>query len=91
VRGQLETEAVYAGYLSRQAADIRGFRREEALALDDGVDYAAIGGLSAELRDKLEAARPASLGAASRVQGMTPAALAAILAHVRKAQRRSAA
>jgi tRNA uridine 5-carboxymethylaminomethyl modification enzyme len=82
VREQIETEARYAGYLRRQDADIRGFRREEGLLLD-GVDFARIGGLTAELREKLTRQQPASLGAASRIQGMTPAALAAVLAHVR--------
>ena len=83
VREQVESEARYAGYLPRQAADIRRFRREEALRLD-GVDFQEIGGLSAEAREALIRHRPASLGAASRVQGMTPATLASILAHMRK-------
>lgn len=82
VRQQLETEARYAGYLRRQEAEIRGFRREEGLLLD-GADYDMIGGLTAELREKLTRQRPGSLGAASRIQGMTPAALAALLAHLR--------
>ena len=83
VREQVETEARYAGYLRRQEAEIRGFRREENLLLE-GVDFARIGGLTVELREKLTRQRPASLGAASRIQGMTPAALGALLAHVRK-------
>jgi len=80
---QMETEARYAGYLRRQDADIRAFRREEAVPLGD-VRFEDIGGLSTELRDKLMRARPASLGAAARIQGMTPAALAAIAAHLRR-------
>ncbi len=80
---QLQTEVRYDGYLSRQEADIRAFQREETMALRD-VAYDRIGGLSAELTAKLAQLRPASLGAASRIQGMTPAALAAIAAHVRK-------
>ncbi len=79
---QLQTEGRYAGYLPRQQADIRAFRKEEAVGLSN-VSFGAIGGLSRELRDKLIAARPASLGAASRIEGMTPAALAAVAAHVR--------
>jgi tRNA uridine 5-carboxymethylaminomethyl modification enzyme len=79
----LRTEARYGGYLQRQQADIRGFRREEGVSLED-VSFAQIGGLSAELLDKLNRTRPASLGAASRIQGMTPSALAAIAAHLRK-------
>ena len=82
-RLEVATEALYAGYLRRQEAEIRAFRREEMAALAPELDYAAIGGLSAELREKLNSVRPASLGAASRIQGMTPAALAALLAHVR--------
>ena len=80
---QLQTEGRYAGYLPRQQADIRTFRKEEAVALT-GVPFGEVGGLSRELRDKLTAAQPVSLGAASRIEGMTPAALAAVAAHVRK-------
>ena len=84
VRAHLAVEALYAGYLPRQEADIRAFRREDAVPLGVDVDYAQIGGLSAEMREKLQAARPASLGAAARLQGMTPAALAALMAHLRQ-------
>jgi tRNA uridine 5-carboxymethylaminomethyl modification enzyme len=80
---QIRADAHYDGYLQRQHADIRNFRREEALDLG-GLDYADIAGLSTELRQKLSAQRPESLGAASRIQGMTPAALATILASARK-------
>lgn len=83
VRTELETEALYAGYLRRQDADIRELRREEATSLAEA-DYDRIGGLSAELRHRLIERRPATLAQASRLEGMTPAALAAILAHVRK-------
>ncbi len=81
---QMETEARYAGYLARQEADIRAFRRDEALALPVELDFGRIGGLTTELREKLAAARPATLGAASRIPGMTPAALTALLPHVRR-------
>ena len=80
---QVETEARYAGYLRRQDADIRAFRREESVPLDDVV-FEEIGGLSTEVRDKLNRHRPASLGAASRIQGMTPAALTSIAAYLRR-------
>ena len=80
---QLRAEVRYDGYLSRQQADIRSFQRDEGIVLE-GVAFAAIGGLSAEITAKLSQAQPGSLGAASRIQGMTPAALAAIAAHVRK-------
>jgi tRNA uridine 5-carboxymethylaminomethyl modification enzyme len=88
VLSQLQTAVRYDGYLPRQQADIRAFQREEAAALD-GISFTDIGGLSAELIAKLARSQPESLGAASRIQGMTPAALAAIAAHVRK--RRGAA
>jgi tRNA uridine 5-carboxymethylaminomethyl modification enzyme len=80
---QMRAEAVYGGYLHRQQAEIRGFAREEAVSLD-GVAFEQIGGLSAEIRDKLTSVRPASFGAAARIQGMTPAALAALAAFLRK-------
>jgi len=88
VLDQLRADAHYDGYLQRQNADIRGFRREEALSLD-GMDYGEIGGLSTELRQKLTVQRPDSLGAAARIQGMTPAALGSILANARKCVARS--
>jgi tRNA uridine 5-carboxymethylaminomethyl modification enzyme len=81
---QLEIDGRYRGYLERQEAEIRAFRRDEQLALPRDLDYGAIGSLSAEVRLKLSAARPATLGAASRVSGVTPAALVALLRHVRR-------
>ena len=81
---QLEIDARYAGYLDRQAADIAAFRRDEALALPQGLDYDRIGGLSNEVRARLTAARPATLGQAARMEGVTPGALTALLAHVRR-------
>jgi tRNA uridine 5-carboxymethylaminomethyl modification enzyme len=81
---QLETDARYAGYLDRQDADIRAFRRDEGLILPGDLDYGAIGSLSAEIRAKLEAARPRTLGAAGRISGMTPAALTALLGYVKR-------
>jgi tRNA uridine 5-carboxymethylaminomethyl modification enzyme len=79
---QLEVDARYAGYLERQERDIASFRRDEALLLPSDLDYAAVGSLSREICDKLTAARPATLGAAARVSGVTPAALVALLKHV---------
>ena len=81
---QLEIDARYAGYLDRQARDIAAFRRDEALVLPDTLDYAAIGSLSAEIRGKLAAARPATVGAAARISGVTPAALVALLQYVKR-------
>jgi tRNA uridine 5-carboxymethylaminomethyl modification enzyme len=84
IGAQLEIDGRYAGYLDRQAADIRALRKDEALALPVDVDYATIGGLSTELRDKLTRIRPESLAAAGRIPGMTPAALTALLGHVKR-------
>jgi tRNA uridine 5-carboxymethylaminomethyl modification enzyme len=89
VLDQLQTEGRYDGYLPRQQADIRAVQREEQVDLAD-VAFEQIGGLSSEMRTKLAMARPDSLGAASRIQGMTPAALAAITAYVRKRREASA-
>jgi tRNA uridine 5-carboxymethylaminomethyl modification enzyme len=83
---QIEIDALYAGYLDRQAADAEAFRREEALVLPVDLDYAAVGGLSHECREKLTAARPATLGQAGRIEGVTPGALTALLSHVRRAR-----
>jgi tRNA uridine 5-carboxymethylaminomethyl modification enzyme len=84
VREQVEIDAAYAGYLDRQAADVEAFRRDEALRLPADLDYAAIGGLSNEVRSKLTAVRPLTLGQAARIEGVTPGALTALLAHVRR-------
>ena len=81
---QLETDAKYAVYLERQGADIERFRREEAMGLPGGIDYAVIPGLSNELRQKLVAVRPSTLGQANRIDGMTPAALALVALHARR-------
>lgn len=84
---QVAHDSLYAGYLDRQQADIAAFRKDEALALPDTLDYAEIGGLSNEMREKLGAARPTTLGAASRIPGVTPAALTALLRHVRRGDK----
>jgi tRNA uridine 5-carboxymethylaminomethyl modification enzyme len=81
---QVEIDARYAGYLDRQARDIAAFRRDEALILPETLDYIAIGSLSTEIRSKLDAARPATLGAAARISGVTPAALVALLQYVKR-------
>jgi len=83
----LTIDATYAGYLERQARDIEAFRRDEGLRIPEKLDYAAIGGLSNEVRSKLIAARPATLGQASRIEGVTPGALMAVLAHIKKATK----
>ena len=81
---QLRVEAQYAGYLDRQSAEISGFRKEEGVPLGVAVDYARIGGLSGELRQKLSHSRPETLGMAARIEGMTPAAMAALFAFARR-------
>ncbi len=82
---ELLTDARYAPYLARQADDVAAFRRDEALKLPHDLDFGAVQGLSNEARAALAAARPATLGAAGRLQGMTPGALTGLLAHVRRA------
>ena len=88
---QLEIEARYAGYLERQEADIQAFRKDEALELPPDLDYAAVGSLSTEIRSKLQETKPATLGAAARISGVTPAALIALLKYVRRRESRAAA
>ncbi len=82
---QLEIEALYEGYLKRQSIEMASLRRHDGLNLAF-VNFAAIGGLSAELRDKLTSAAPRTFGEASRLRGMTPAALVAVLAHARQSR-----
>jgi tRNA uridine 5-carboxymethylaminomethyl modification enzyme len=81
---QIEIEARYEKYLERQAADIDAFKRDEALLLPAGLNYGDIGGLSTEARNKLAKFAPSTLGAASRISGVTPAAITALLRHVRR-------
>jgi tRNA uridine 5-carboxymethylaminomethyl modification enzyme len=80
----LEIDARYAGYLRRQEGEIEAFRREEAFEIPRSLDYDRIGGLSTEVREKLKKAEPMTLGQAGRIPGVTPAAVIAILAHVRR-------
>ncbi|HSI41266.1 MAG TPA: tRNA uridine-5-carboxymethylaminomethyl(34) synthesis enzyme MnmG [Xanthobacteraceae bacterium] len=83
---QVETDARYAVYLDRQQADIAAFRRDEQAALPEGLGYGAMAGLSNEIKAKLDSIRPRTIGQASRIEGMTPAALTLIAAHARKAR-----
>jgi len=85
---QLETDAKYAVYLERQAADVAAYRRDESLELPDDLDYSRLPGLSVEMQQKLEAIRPRTVGQAGRIDGATPAAVTLLAAHVRR-QRRS--
>jgi tRNA uridine 5-carboxymethylaminomethyl modification enzyme len=88
---QLSVDARYAVYLSRQENDIASFRKEESIVIPQSFAYANIAGLSTELRQKLERQRPGSLGQASRLDGMTPAALLLLLAHLKKDARQKRA
>jgi len=81
---RLETEALYSSYVRRQEADVIAFRRDEALALPGDLDYSLIGGLSIEAQEKLSKASPSTLGQASRIPGVTPAAMVALLRYVRR-------
>ena len=87
---QLETDAKYDVYLSRQAADVESYRRDESLALPEDLDYAALPGLSNEVRHKLQTHRPRTIGHAGRIDGVTPAALTLLVAHLRRRHRKSA-
>jgi tRNA uridine 5-carboxymethylaminomethyl modification enzyme len=80
----LRADLHYAGYLTRQNAEIRARERDEAVIIAESFDYGTVGGLSSELREKLERARPETLGAAGRIEGMTPAALGAIFGALKR-------
>ena len=87
---QLEIDSLYVHYLDRQDADIRAFRRDEALKIPNDLDFSNIPGLSNEAKTKLEEGRPATLAAASRISGITPAALTVLLAYVKRSKIRLA-
>ncbi len=90
IREQLAIEALYKTYVDRQSRDAEALRRDENQAIPDAFAYAEIGGLSNELRGKLERVRPRTLAQAGRIDGMTPAALALILTRIRQDERRRA-
>jgi tRNA uridine 5-carboxymethylaminomethyl modification enzyme len=87
---QVEIDALYAGYMSRQKAEIESFRKDENLALPEDIDYAAVPGLSNEAREKLSRIRPQTLGQAGRIEGMTQGALTTLLFFVRNRVKKSA-
>ncbi|MCB9988010.1 MAG: tRNA uridine-5-carboxymethylaminomethyl(34) synthesis enzyme MnmG [Rhodospirillales bacterium] len=91
IREQMEYDTLYEGYMVRHDRDIEAYRKDEALALPADLDYSAVGSLSNEVRQKLEQARPETLGAAGRIPGVTPAAVVALLRHVRKKDSNKAA
>jgi tRNA uridine 5-carboxymethylaminomethyl modification enzyme len=84
---QVEIDAKYAVYLDRQAADVASFRRDEGMALPDALDYGQLPGLSMEMRQKLQTIRPRTLGQAGRIDGVTPAALTLLAAHIRRGKK----
>ncbi len=85
---QIAINAQYSGYLERQKADIEDFRKDEALLLPADLDYGRIGGLSSEVRQKLQDVTPSTLGQAARISGVTPAALTALLSFVKRGDHR---
>ncbi|HET7848522.1 MAG TPA: tRNA uridine-5-carboxymethylaminomethyl(34) synthesis enzyme MnmG [Pseudolabrys sp.] len=87
---QIEIDAKYDVYLSRQAADVAAYRRDESFELPDELDYAALPGLSNEVKQKLQTHRPRTIGQAGRIDGVTPAALTLLVAHVRRAKKSAA-
>ena len=88
VLAELRARALYAPYIERQTAELRILEREELLSIPDDIDFAAISGLSLEMRQRLERARPATLGGAGRLAGVTPAAIAALAVHLRSREPR---
>jgi tRNA uridine 5-carboxymethylaminomethyl modification enzyme len=91
IKEQVSIDAQYKGYLDRQAADIAAFRRDEELRLPRGLDFDKVGGLSAEIKLKLKEIQPETIGAASRIPGVTPAAVTALLGHIKSHKHQSAA
>jgi tRNA uridine 5-carboxymethylaminomethyl modification enzyme len=87
---QIEIDAKYDVYLSRQAADVAAYRRDESFTLPDDLDYAALPGLSNEVKQKLIAQRPRTIGHAGKIDGVTPAALTLLVAHVRRGRGKPA-
>jgi tRNA uridine 5-carboxymethylaminomethyl modification enzyme len=87
VREQIENDAHYKGYLDRQDADIRSFRKEEGIRIPSDFDYSSISGLSNEMVEKFEKARPFSLGQAGRLDGVTPAALTLVLSRIKRSRK----
>ena len=88
---QLEIEAMYSGYLGRQEEDIVAFKKEEEMIIPETLDYDILPSLSTEIKTKLKRVRPATIGAASRIQGMTPAAIITLMAHIKKYERQQTA
>jgi tRNA uridine 5-carboxymethylaminomethyl modification enzyme len=87
VSQQLEIQLRYSGYLGRQQEDIARRRRNETMEIADDFDFRGVQGLSAEVTEKLQSARPDTIGQASRVPGVTPAAISLLLVHLKKSRK----
>ena len=85
LRPQIDADCRYAGYIERQQADIDALRRDEAIAIPSDFDYRQVGGLSAEACDVMMRLRPETIGQANRLPGLTPAAVMAVLRHLKRA------
>jgi len=90
ILARVEIDGVYSQHLRRQQADLRVFLDDEALALDPALDYATVEGLSSEVRERLAVVRPASVGAAKRMEGMTPSSIVSLLKFTRRTPARAA-
>ena len=88
---QIEIESTYSNYLSRQRADIEDFKKEEGLKIPKVIEYKKVGSLSNEIIEKLTKTKPSTLGAASRISGVTPAAIIAIMRYIKKTNNQKAA
>ncbi len=91
IREQIEIDSMYAGYMDRHEADIEAYRKDENLVLPKDLDFASVGSLSNEIRQKLEHVKPTTLGEAARIPGVTPAAVIALLRYVKKPSKKDAA
>ena len=91
VKEQIEIESIYASYLARQRADIDDFKKEEGLVIPKTTNFKNVGSLSNEIVEKLTKTRPPTLGAASRISGVTPAAIIAIMRFLKKQKNNKAA
>ena len=90
VAEQVQVQAKYAGYIDRQRDEIERLRRNEAKALPEDIDYANVTGLSTEVAQKFSAQRPTTIAQASRIPGVTPAAISLLLVHLKKRERKRA-
>jgi tRNA uridine 5-carboxymethylaminomethyl modification enzyme len=86
---QVEVRAKYAGYIDRQREEVERLRRNEETTLPDSLDYASLAGLSVEVRQRLAEVRPATIGQAARISGVTPAAISILLVHLKKVSLRT--